>query len=87
MSRRRSKPVAVEHRPIRDEDRELRRQRQTFAERERARLGLSPKTQEQPRKRPARRVDSDIRALMGRGLSREAAEATLATIPTAPRRC
>jgi hypothetical protein len=74
VSRTRNKrDIPIEHRPITDADRELRRARQTFEQRERARLGLAPRADEQSRSGPSRPVDRDVRRWVDKGYSEEMA--------------
>jgi hypothetical protein len=74
---RKSAPI-VERVDIDDaRQRELRRARQTFEQRERQRLGLSPRTQEPVRKAPAMADDRELKNLISRGFSEATARAML----------
>jgi hypothetical protein len=85
MTRPRKRDILVEHRPITDTERELRRQRQTFEQRERRRLGLPPKTNEPQRRGPAR-ADNTLKDLISRGFSEETARAMAAGKAPTPHR-
>jgi hypothetical protein len=78
MTRPRKRDILVEHRPITDTERELRRQRQTFEQRERRRLGLAPSTPEPTRKAPSPAEDRALKDLLCRGYSEQTARAILA---------
>jgi hypothetical protein len=73
--------LTVEHRPITDADRELRRQRQSFEQRERQRMRLPAKLVEEPAPRSAG-LDRDVRRFIDKGYSLETArEMAQAMVP------
>jgi hypothetical protein len=72
----RKKPVTVVKANIDDaRQRDLRRARQSFEQRERARLGLAPRAESPERKAPSRPAEAAVRRWLDAGYSIETAEA------------